>query len=520
MIWNFFRKSYSTFVLSSTHKKLYQYFKSSKSNSKDIENKKVVLVECVEELYYYSLFGTIIKSLQDKQSVYVEQYIQRSLTLGASHNVSSLLKSIFFNNRLRDNKWIKLYSAYCNSVAYRYQGNFTIFSDITTFFQAYQVYKKIKSKNDVLKLNINMISVGDLIYDTYLRFKPAATVNVNDFYLCIVIWQTIRNINITTKYFRNNKPSILLTSYSTYIQHGVTVRIALQNNVKVYSLATTQKIGKLLTKDDYYHSANFKYYKQGFDKLENREEALNISKIALENRLSGSIDAATFYMKESAYKISNVEVPNVKNSIIVFLHDFFDSPHIYGNMLFPDFLEWIEFTIEVFEKYNIPYFLKPHPNQVSDSETIIKTLQNKYKNLKTISSKITNRQLVDNGMKVGISVYGTVAHELVYMGVPVILCGENPHSSYNFCFEAESIEAYENNIKNYQDIKVVDNAKQEVESFYYMHNNNTSKDMKRLMNSLFSLRDTNDVESKYENLLVEVNNNIEFQKFINILLKY
>jgi len=52
-------------------------------------------------------------------------------------------------------------------------------------------------------------------------------------------------------------------------------------------------------------------------------------------------------MQNSAYEYMGVPVPDVSGALIVFLHDFFDSPHGYRWMLFPDFLEWIEHTINL-----------------------------------------------------------------------------------------------------------------------------------------------------------------------------
>ena len=39
--------------------------------------------------------------------------------------------------------------------------------------------KKIKNKNDVLKIKINQIEIGDLIYDDYLREKRYSTLDIN-----------------------------------------------------------------------------------------------------------------------------------------------------------------------------------------------------------------------------------------------------------------------------------------------------------------------------------------------------
>jgi len=514
---NFLRRLFSVFFLSSNQKILYKYFKSDKTKG-SVKDK--ILVQCVEGGFYFSIFGTIVNEIKKKKNIHVEQYIVRSFSVGGSLNFIQLMKSFLFNNRLRDTKWIKLYEAYCDGVAYRNDSN-KLGIALNTFFRAYQVYKNIKSKENLLALSIENVEVGDLIYDTYLRFKPAPTVNINNIYLFFIIWKAYQNIVTIKNYFEQNKPSILLTSYTTYIQHGLTTRIALDYGTEVYSFGNAQSFAKHLGKNDLYHTANFKNYKQEFLKFSNHLELFKLSRIALENRLSGHIDTATAYMKESAYKANNAEVPDIEGAIVVFLHDFFDSPHIYGNMIFFDFLEWIEFTIEKLEENNISYFLKPHPNQIGDSKKVIETLKIQYPKAQFISPKVTNRRLVDAGMVVGVSVYGTVAHELVYMGVPVILCGENPHSSYNFCHEAKTKEEYGLLLESYKTLKLIENAKEEVESFYYMHNANKSEGMKELLVTIMQLRNFDFLHHKnreYEPLLGKIRQNNEFKKFLDELV--
>ena len=209
-------------------------------------------------------------------------------------------------------------------------------------------------------------------------------------------------------------------------------------------------------------------------------------------------------MSKSAYNKTNISTPEVGNSVIVFMHDFFDSPHIYGNMTFNNFLEWIEFSIITLEKYKISYYLKPHPNQTSDSKKVVDELKVKYPYVKFISSKVTNKQLVDGGIAVGISVYGSVAHELSYMGIPVILSSENPHSSYSFCFEARSKDEYENLIKNCISLNLPIDYKEQVESFYYMHNLNKDKDELDLITATNKLRKINTLSQDSEEKVFEI----------------
>ena len=131
---------------------------------------------------------------------------------------------------------------------------------------------------------------------------------------------------------------------------------------------------------------------------------------------------------------------------------------------------FIEYTIQILEQYNISYFLKPHPNQGSDSQKEVELIKKRYPDVRFISSSISNKQLVDGGISAGISVYGSVAHELVYMEIPVVLCGKNPHCSYNFFPRARNRAEYRDFLKSCTSVRVTNQNQEEVKSFYYMHN--------------------------------------------------
>ena len=62
-----------------------------------------------------------------------------------------------------------------------------------------KIFKSIKQKKDILKIKFKDIWLGDLIYDTYLRFKCAPTVNIKDKFLLDLIYislKTIKNLLI------------------------------------------------------------------------------------------------------------------------------------------------------------------------------------------------------------------------------------------------------------------------------------------------------------------------------------
>jgi len=74
-------------------------------------------------------------------------------------------------------------------------------------------------------------------------------------------------------------------------------------------------------------------------------------------------------------------------------------------------------------------------------------------------------------MSCAVTVYGTVASEMGYMGVPTIACGANPHMTFDFCRTARTKEEYRRLLLEAQACTVdAQNLKEESCAFHYMHN--------------------------------------------------
>lgn len=440
---------------------------------------RVLLVQCVEDVFYFALFGQIAASLREQQLVRVEQLVLRSLTLGESKSLGMFIKAQLLNV-LANYKWTRIYRSFCDGIGYR-STSLRPIDDVVDMFRSWACWRNLRDRQSLVDLVIDDVPVGDLINDSFLRFKPAPTVDLKDLYLAMLIWQAHRDLRRAQAYFSRVKPRLYLTSYSTYIQHGIPVRVALKHGVRVFSFGNYQEFAKELSISDWVHTKNPDGYARQFHEMSDQDEKLAVAEAGLEKRLAGGIDSATAYMKQSAYAQSGAEVPDVKNAIVIFLHDFYDSPHIYREVVFPDFWEWICFTIETLQQANIRFFLKPHPNQISTSGGVLKDLLHRYPDISIISANVTNKQLAETGMACAVTVYGTVAHEMAYLGVPTIACAHHPHVSFNFCRTARTREEYANYLRQHEAIEI-DKLAMHRESliFYYMHNLSMSEDAKAL----------------------------------------
>ncbi|MDB4805037.1 hypothetical protein OAH16_00365 [bacterium] len=493
-------------------RELAQYFKAMPKHV-DFPG-SVVLVQCVADPFYFGLFGQIASSLRKQKPIRVEQFVLRSVVVGESKSFWSFIKYRLIINLLQGHKWVRLYNLFCNGIAYR-STSFRPIADVIDLCRAWVCWRNLNDRKALMDLVIEDVSVGDLVNDTFLRYKPSPTVDLGDVYLWILLWQTHRDVRRAKSYFERVRPRLFLTSYSTYITHGIAVRVALRYGTRVFSFAMSQEFTKELSVGDWSHTKNSDTYADDFLKLDNPEEKLALAEAPLSTRMAGGIDRATAYMKKSAYIESVDSVPDVSGALVIFLHDFYDSPHAYLEMVFSDFWEWVCFTIETLNSANIPFFVKPHLNQISLSDVVLSELKELYPDISIISSGVTNKQLAKAKMACAVTVCGTVAHEMAYLGLPTIACARHPHISFDFCRTAKSREEYAEILRRYAEIGIT-KSKMHQQSliFYYMHNLNIGEEEK-------SLRDaTCDFQMAYAKSDVSNQNLIDDLKQISLLPGY
>ena len=463
-------------------------FLRNRRNTNSSVPRKAILVQAVEDVYYFCLFGSIISEISKHGNFRIEQYISRSFHVDESNN---FIRFILYrlSNLILGIKWVNAYKSFAPFIGFKLLKTNPFF-DLLDAANALKSYFLISSHDDLISLSIKNIYVGDLVNDTFLRFKPSPKMVISDLYLLFIIWHAHRMVRITQKYFTRTPPTLFLSSYSTYLQHGIAVRVALICGVPVYTFGNYQQFSKKLSIEDYYHTKDTKNYRIEFELLGNKEQCLKLAEEKFKRKIAGEVHPYFSYMRNSAYTKTEQDIPIVHGATIIFLHDFFDSPHIYPDMIFHDFWDWISYTIESLESKNIKFFIKPHPNQINLNDEVIACLIQKYPNLKFISPKITNTQLIDGGIVSAITAYGTVAHEMAYFGIPSIMCARHPQLAFSFCLTARSREEYKRLIHSALVFENLDEVKMRKESleFYFMHNLNLTTKESQLMLAAHNLR--------------------------------
>jgi len=480
------------YFLSDSQQKYHDYFSGLNNGKREVPNlSHVVTVQCVEDVAYFGIFGSIITELRKTNSLRADLYILRSLRVGSSISLKQYFWSMASFNIFSDNVWRQLYLSFCDRVAYRSASWMAPWTELRILWKTICLWRGLRSADDLASLNVRGIPIGDLIIDSYIRFKPSPMIRLDDPYLAVVMRQALRDVEKAFHYFGTVKPDLYLTSYTTYVQHGVASRVAAACGTRVYAFGNFQEFSKRITVEDAYHTKRVTDYARDFSNLPDRPDKIAEANRQLSARLAGKIDTATAYMKTSAYQGKKENLPELRGSVIVFLHDFYDSIHIYPWILFHDFWAWICFTIETLRRHDIPFLVKPHPNQTASSDQTFLELCRKYPDLKILPSAINNKTLIEAGIVGAVTVYGTVTCEMAYLGVPTISCGDNPHSSFSFGRVARSHAEYEAMLRDFRSLRI-DRVEMREQAcvFFYMHNMNLGKEAAELHDKSIKLRTT------------------------------
>lgn len=252
--------------------------------------------------------------------------------------------------------------------------------------------------------------------------------------------------------FRILRPNLYLAMHSGYLHHQTPCEAAARYSVPILVLGCNDCLYRMSDSGipTTFSFANYNELNlpKGFPDISARG-----SKI-LEQRIRGSYDHVIPYMKTSAYESASTQgfwaFPSVSNIlqditatamlpdttigfVTVFMHEFDDWHH---NGVLPPFAtsyyHWLLITLLFLRSQNIPYVLKIHPcivnypERYSSSIRALLALSIQLRDRLRVTTALTTIQLIDAGMKLGVTVRGTVALELAYLKAPFLCAGRPP----------------------------------------------------------------------------------------------
>jgi hypothetical protein len=472
---NYLAKVIELLRISNGESKIISFLSSFRKNNnkKSKLDKNLYLFQVPMDPYFLMISKIIIteenynkKNIIGSWPYYIKPNKQRFFFFQIFHFIKNKLFFFFLKK-----KWSKIYSSINVNQIY----DFSRLSFKSIFFAIKNIkkYQKIK-KSDILNLKIDGILIGDLIYDTYIRYRCVPTLDYSDFFLKYIIFKSLIVFYNIEDFLKNNKNiKSYFSSYASYINHGLVIRVLLKHGVDVYILPKEyhQNFCEKLTIKKKYGS--FKNYNDLYKKLKKNKNKKRIIKIAeknLKSRFDGKFDKGLSYMKKNFYK------PSVKDDFpfkgVMFLHDYYDAPKEAGLKIFNDFYDWTEFSINIIQNNNLDIALKPHPNSKPESIEFNEYLIKKYPKINFIDKDFNNNIIFNSkNFKTGISAFGSVLYELIYFNKSPLYLGNNLIEPLKIIETPNTKNEYKQLLINYDKIRINEQHKKDMLGLYYYYLN-------------------------------------------------
>ena len=181
--------------------------------------------------------------------------------------------------------------------------------------------------------------MGDLIYDTYIRYRNEININIKDKYLEEIIYKSIILSKSLTN-FIHKKISSLYLPYTSFISHGIPARVGVKLNLPVYTNSGTQ-YNKLINSRSFSHEPDINNLKKIFKNKKNKSDKLLKSKRLIEDYFSVTKKSHQkrlyYWLSLDSYKgkkiSKNIDQKN-NYEIVIFLPNFFETQRSYGKIVF------------------------------------------------------------------------------------------------------------------------------------------------------------------------------------------
>ncbi len=428
-------------------------------------NQGILLVQMVEDYSYTLMLAAAAKALAEKNNLQVNFY----------HVLIDWItekRTKAFHEKLVSKKLEKIQASFAGKMIFdneeKYKDQAFIQKELAEL-----VNKLDKNRGaDILTIQFEDIWVGDLIYDTYLRFFHKPTLEKIDKNVIHII-EVALNVFYNFKLFiKSNNIKVLVNTYSSYIHHGIPARICLNNNIKVYTVGSYSYVLQELSKNYPYHQINHTLFSPD-KKLS--EEQLNLSKEKLTFRFTGTNDAATSYMRQSAFSKTPIseqlrnKFAEGKRNLVIYPHEFYDSPHINRMLQFPDLYQYLKQTLKALtDLKDTNVFIKIHPNGMPGTKEKTIELVNSFgaAHFHVLDESVSNHHIIELKPDLIATARGTVCVEMAYFEIPTVALYDNLYTNFDFVHTCADTKGYFAILRG-EEKPLINFDKKNIYSFYY-----------------------------------------------------
>ena len=335
-----------------------------------------------------------------------------------------------------------------------------------------QAKRALYSAGELERLVVREVLVGDIIYDAYCTHHGVPTPDFGSSKLRSFLAEAIQIVYFWDRFFRKNSVSAIVGE-TVYLQ-GIPLRLAQKYGVPVF--VANQKGLERIDCLNPWEDSLYRHYPELAKALPPKEVADGIEEAnrSLKRLLGGEeIDRLNLYSGPSAFaQLQTIpEWPDDgRDSVLIVPHDFFDSSHVKGPHLYPDFYLWLWRLGELSRSVNLNWWLKPHPRESDRTMRIYDEFLSQFPHIRSLPGKINPRDFKTLRVRAAMTVRGTIAGEYPLIGVPVVNAStSNMHSRYRFSITPPTVEEYEELVLTLDQIQHRPESEGLSEFFYLRH---------------------------------------------------
>lgn len=305
--------------------------------------------------------------------------------------------------------------------------------------------KEIRTKEDIFNIKIFGYPLGLDLYESYLRARRWPADPVEDPVFAKWLVNYCGWTAYWMDYFESVSVKALVVSHDCF-HHNILCRIANAAGIPVYTsnLAMAYAVPR-----PFMFAERCRDLRRWFDELPEPQQSSGKAwaKRKLDERLAGARSIETAYITQSPFHARKQEDRVIGKSdnlkVLIATHCFFDNPHSYSGMLFPDFYDWLVFLNSIARETTYDWYLKVHRDPLPGTMEIVEHLLGHNAPIKLVPSEASHQQLIDEDIDVALTCYGTIGIEYAALGLPVVnACRDNPHSAYNFNIHPKNRDDY------------------------------------------------------------------------------
>lgn len=313
-------------------------------------------------------------------------------------------------------------------------------------------------RREVFALQMAGVPVGDLIFDSYLDNAREATIEHFNEKLGDAIGRALRFCDDFERILETDDVRALIVSHPVYIDYGIPLRLTLKHRRPVYGKVWLDPIGvrRYESLDEAPEFAGMpvepalEYFRARLgSKLTERASdyfppAPN-KKMSLDYFRYGYGTDKTENTKQEMIELLGIDPE--KKTCLIMAQQFTDAPHCYPDMIFDDYFQWLDETLEfAASQPQINWLLRQHPYEIMVGETeFFESLVRKYKlnqpHIKIVPNSVTTSSLF-SCVDALTTAIGSGGIEFASVGIPCVLAGHPFYADFDFAIRPPTKEAY------------------------------------------------------------------------------